>query len=255
MPTNIAGVFPRSLRNHVIVGSNYWEKLTINVFIWRNFATQYGGGDRVNRGFHTLSEEQKPWGVRQVLQIRVITEGSYSGGSGSYPKDEFFTQNMEPEFHLQLTEFANSIAKKLSEVRRTRRERVPPSYICRILSYWNSDHLNRLGDVLPGDRWIFIFPIHYDTRFYSTTFRRVFEYNPEILCHEKILRYKRRSGRQYIYAICSFIIPVSYTFWHSYRIVRVCCGIRCCIQKLRRCESSIGSWSGSVWRLHRAICL
>ena len=101
----------------MIVGSNYWEKLTINVFIWRNFATQYGGGDRVNRGFHTLSEEQKPWGVRQVLQIRVITEGSYSGGSGSYPKDEFFTQNMEPEFHLQLTEFANSIAKKLSEVR------------------------------------------------------------------------------------------------------------------------------------------
>jgi hypothetical protein len=103
----------RGIKGQIIVGSNYWEKITAHVFLWRNFVTSYDQGDPIYRGFHSMSGQD--FRVSESLRVRVVMDGLYSAGSGEYPKDEFFTENMEPRFHDQLTEFANIYAKKFAE--------------------------------------------------------------------------------------------------------------------------------------------
>jgi hypothetical protein len=102
----------RGLRNAVIVGGNYWEKVQLSIFAWPVYMTDYKRGEELQLGLHYMDGKQ--FRVERRMQIRVLAEGFYSGGGEVYPKDEFFTENMEPRFHEELREFANAIAGVLA---------------------------------------------------------------------------------------------------------------------------------------------
>jgi hypothetical protein len=83
-------VLVRGVRGQVIRGGRDWERLQLTIAVT-------GGGNN------------------HQLILRVTVDGRIASGLGGYPQDSQFTRDMEPQYSMNLTEYAKRLASALRD--------------------------------------------------------------------------------------------------------------------------------------------